>query len=143
MEKGFELYIKLVYNKSNARKVQGKENEMEVITSLKDGGKIVVRIENGLISEAICQGSTQQKVAKREEVEDIKWWLKNILNSDVEKFKEILGAIKKDECFYWYGKELLDRERNTKVEKMLEFSRECFVKLEKMQEEASKYCLPD
>lgn len=145
IHKVVEMHIKLVYNKGNAQKVRRKENKMEVMTNLKDGGKIIVRIENGLISEAICQGSTQQqKVARREETAKMECLLKNILNSDVENFKEILTAIKKEDIFFYsYGKELLESEKKARVKKIFAFSREAYNELARLQEDANKYFLPD
>ena len=92
-----------------------KEPMMMVVdTNLKDGGFMQVRIKNSKIDEIFYQGSVEYKTLSRNEVDDVKAWLKDILKSDVQKFREILCNIKDDKVFLDYGKKILLIERDRK-----------------------------
>lgn len=106
----------------------------------RNGGAIEVRIENGKIAE-FSYIHNQKVTAPREEKEQIQFWMKSILEDDVDAFKAVLGLIKADEEYFPYGKSLLDAKKEAKVKAMLDYRKECDRRLRQMQEEVDKYAL--
>lgn len=88
---------------------------MKENVNLKDGGKIEVRIKDGLIEAVSYENHGQKKEAPREEKEEIRFRLKNIFDDNDEKLKKILTKIEDDKEFYSYGKQLFDARREKLV----------------------------
>lgn len=109
--------------------------------NLKNGGAIEVRIENGQIAEISYMHGTK-KIAKRGEKQEIEFRLKNILEEDVDAFRDILENIEeKDKEYFSYGKSLMDVKREPKVQVLLDCRRKFDSILAEMQKEVDKYTL--
>lgn len=116
---------------------------MFVEVRLKDGTFMKVRIVDGLIDEICYQKSNGNLTRSRNDSEDIKYWLKDILKADLEKFKEILSNIREDPKFFDYGKALLAAEREPKVGNLMKVRKEYVRRMEQLQAEIDRYNLPD
>lgn len=109
--------------------------------NLKTGGAIEVRIEDGQIAEAAYTHNSVV-AAKRQEKDQIKFFMKQILDDDVEEFKAILTMIKNDEEYFSYGKGLLDAKREVKVRRLIDYRKECEKMLSQLQADVDRFTLP-
>lgn len=117
---------------------------MKENVNLKDGGKIEVRIKDGLIETISYENHGQKKEAARAEKEEIQFRLKNIFDDDnVERFKEILTKIKEDEEFYSYGKQLLDARRQKLTDSYLVCEKEYKKRMAQLMEEIKRFALTE
>lgn len=116
--------------------------EMTIAVDLKRNGLVEVEIVEGRIAKVKFHANTGGLgVYNREKKEDINICLKKIFDEDIEAFKNILRNIEEDAEFFSYYKSLLDTERESKQQKLLDSIKGFTAMLAEMQKEVDKYTL--